>query len=303
MIRLLLLCVVVFIPLTGAHAESSPVQSSAQWQEIKGDHFIICYLPSTAKPADSDYPGDIARFAEDVAHSAERYYIRIAADIGYARSSEFWTWDNRVRIYIYPDHASYVTSGSFPSWSQGAADYTKKQISSYAFSRDFLSLILPHELAHLIFRDFVGFKGEVPRWIDEGVAQWEEDAKRAQLRRFVTTLYNKDALLSIADMMKLQIDVVGKMEGLHIKSIITKNGTRGVLFLTGESLVSTYYAQSVSLVGFLIERYGSDDFAHFCRQLRDGKSLEEALSDVYPRSISNLEDFEEQWRKYLAEKL
>jgi hypothetical protein len=63
--------------------------------------------------------------------------------------------------------------------------------------------------------------------------------------------------------------------------------------------VNTYYAQSMSLVGFLIEQYGSNDFAHFCRQLRDGKTLEEALLSVYPLYIRNIDEFEEQWRKYL----
>jgi hypothetical protein len=272
---------------------------AAEWQELKGDHFIVCYIPATQKPADSAYQGDISRFCEDVAHNAERYYERIAADIGYARSSEFWTWDKRVRIYIYPDHRSYVDSSGHPEWSHGMADYGKKEIASYAFSRNFLDSILPHELAHLIFRDFVGFRGEVPRWLDEGVAQWEEEAKRREIRRVVMMLYDKDSLLSIEDMMKLNVNAVTKTEGLYIRSIVTRKGSRGVLFLTGDHLVSTYYLQSVSLVGFLIERFGSDDFAHFCRQLRDGKSLEEALSSVYPLHIRTVDDFENEWRKYL----
>ena len=275
--------------------------SADQWQEIKGDHFIVLYQPSTPKPATSDFPGDIERFAEEVRDDAETYYRRIASDIGYARSSDFWTWDNRVKLYIYPDHDAYVAQGN-PQWSHGAANYEQRTITSYAFSANFLVSILPHELAHLIFRDFVGFKGEVPVWLDEGVAQWEEELKRPELKKVIKQLYDQDALLSISDMMALKLSAIKQMDGLYIRSIMTKKGTRGVLFLTGENLINTYYAQSVSLVSFLIERYGSEDFAQFCRQLRDGKSLPEALSTVYPLYIHNLDEFEEQWRKYLSEK-
>lgn len=273
-----------------------------QWQEVKGDHFIIRYLASTVRPGTAEYPGEIGRFAGDVAVRAEGYYRRIAGDLGYSRSSEFWTWDKRVKIIIYPDHGAYIASSGHPEWSHGMADYGNKEISSYAFSRDFLDSILPHELAHLIFRDFVGFKGEVPRWLDEGVAQWEEEAKREQAKLIVGELYAKGALFSVVEMMKINLNAVKKTDGLYIRSIITRKGSRNVLFLTGDNIVNTYYVQSVSLVGFLIERYGAGDFAHFCRQLRDGKSLEDALGTVYPLTIRNLEEFEEEWRTYLIEK-
>jgi hypothetical protein len=144
---------------------------AAGWEEVKGTHFIVCYDPSTVNPPGSGYSGDISRFASDILDRAERYYTRIAADLGYARASEFWTWDKRVRILIYAGHAAYVASSGHPAWSHGMADYGKKEIASYAFSPRLPDSILPHELAHLIFRDFVGFKGEVPHWLDEGVVE------------------------------------------------------------------------------------------------------------------------------------
>lgn len=273
-----------------------------EWQETKGSHFIVRYLASTVKPQGSAYPGDISRFCYDTLDCAEKYYERVAGDLGYARAGGFWTWDKRVSIYIYPDHASYAASSGHPQWSHGMADYDKKEISSYAFSPDFLDSILPHELTHLIFRDFVGFKGEVPRWLDEGVAQWEEESKRTQMRGIIKKLYEDDSLLSISDMMKLDVRTVKTTDSLYIRSVVTKKGARGVLFLTGDHLVYTYYVQAVSLVDFLIERFGSDDFADFCRQLRDGAALEEALQKVYPLHFRSIDDFEEEWRKYLKEK-
>jgi hypothetical protein len=113
-------------------------------------------------------------------------------------------------------------------------------------------------------------------------------------------LYNSDSILSLADMMKLNIRNVTGNDRVYIRPSRTKEGDSGILFLSGDNLVNTYYLQSVSLVGFLIERYGSEDFANFCRQLREGKSLDEALRFTYPTHIRDINELETKWREYLA---
>lgn len=261
---------------------------ATEWQQLNSEHFMIFYTTDE-------------RFAREVADKAEKYYQQIANDIGYSRYADFWTWDKRVKIYIYPDHDSFLKATSQPSWSQGMADYKNKKIASYVWSRGFLESLLPHEIAHLIFRDFVGFKGEIPLWLDEGVAQWAELPKRNQFKNYARYLYQNSQLLSIEDMMRLDIRRITEQDRLYIRTTRTKDKEAGVLFLSGDTLVSTYYLQSVSLVGFLIEKYGSDSFADFCRQLRDGKSLVEALRFAYPTYIRSLNDLEERWRQYLEE--
>ena len=42
-----------------------------------------------------------------------------------------------------------------------------------------------------------------------------------------------------------------------------------------------FYPMAGSLVIFLLEAYGRDDFLRFCRQLRDGDSFYQALNGVY----------------------
>jgi hypothetical protein len=272
-------------------AQDSTFQQSwftQTWRELIGEHFVIYYI------ADE-------KFAKEVSEKAEVYYGRIATDLGYPRYSEFWTWDNRVKIYIYPDHDSYVKSTGQPKWTQGMANYRKKEIVSFAWSKGFVESLLPHEMAHLIFRDFVGFKGEIPLWLDEGVAQWEEEARRKQIKAMAKEYYEKDLFLSITDMMKLDITRVSESDRIYIRSSRTKNGEPGVLFLSADNLIHTYYLQAASLIGFLIEQCGSYSFADFCRQLRDGKRLEESLRFSYPTKIRNLEELEKIWREYLEQ--
>jgi len=263
------------------------VSLAQQWQELKGEHFIAYFTQDQ-------------EFTKKVLDSAEVYYQRIASDLGYPRYNDFWLWDKRVKIYIYPDHASYVKATGQPEWSEGAAEYKAKKIAGFSGSRGFLESILPHEVAHLIFRDFVGFVGEIPLWLDEGVAQWEEEAKRKDMKAMVKELYAQDSLLSIEDMMKLDIRSIKDKNSVYIRPTRTRKGVMATLLLSPDKLVTTYYLQSVSLVGFLIERYGSERFAEFCRQLRDGKTLGEAFSFAYPTYIRSLKDLDDGWREYLA---
>lgn len=261
---------------------------AAGWKEHASDHFIVYY-------------GGEDRFAREVLRKAEEYYRHIALELGYPRYSEFWLWDKRVRIYIYPDHPSYLKASGEPEWSHGMADYRRKRILSYSWGQGFVESLLPHEIAHLIFRDFVGFKGEVPVWVDEGVAQWAEKQKRPFMRRLAKEAYEKSSLLSLEDMMKIDIRRLKKKDKLYIRPSQDKEGKPSVLFLSSEAIINAYYLQGFSLVDFLITRYGTDDFTYFCRQLRDGKSVEEAIKYAYAHYMKNLDDLEQRWRQYLRE--
>jgi hypothetical protein len=71
--------------------------------------------------------------------------------------------------------------------------------------------------------------------------------------------------------------------------------------LIADGKAGEFYAQSVSLVGFLIEQHGSERFRIFCGQLRDRKDLEDALRFAYPESLRNIVDLERAWKKYMLE--
>ncbi len=236
-----------------------------EWQEIRSEHFLVNFTDDEA-------------FAKDVSRQSEIYYKRIASELGYQRYSGFWTWDNRVKIYIYPDKESYLKKTGQPQWSEGMASYTDKEISSYAWSEGFLKMLLPHEMAHLIFRDYVGFKGEVPLWLDEGVAQWMEPHKRKSVKIVMGRLADSGNMLSLHQMMTIDI------RNSH-----------------DPGLVQIYYVQAVSLIDFLITKYSASRFTNFCRQLRDGKNIEDSLRFAYPISLRSIDEFEKKWMKYIME--
>jgi hypothetical protein len=280
--------VIFCIILACGFSFSTPTACAEDWLELKSEHFIVYFTRDE-------------KFAKEISNKAEFYYRKIGSDLGYSRYSEFWTWDNRVKIYIYPDEASFLANTGQPEWSKGVADYKKKRIISFAWSEGFLEMLLPHEMAHLIFRDFVGFKGEVPLWLDEGVAQWEEEEKRIRIKTVAAALLKNAMLIPLEDMMRLDIRAIKEKEVVYIHSTPPVDGKGDTLFLSGDNLVHTYYIEAASLVGFMIEKYGSDNFAHFCRQLRDGKSLEEALRFAYPNRMADVKSLEKEWNRYLLE--
>ncbi len=282
---LLIVLLVVLSAASGARAE--PESRVTTWFLYNSDHFII------------NYTGKDDKFAKEVALKAEDYYRDIADDLGYARTSNFWTWDKRVKIFAYPDHAAFLQGTGQPEWSEGMADYTRKEISSYQGSPSFLDSILPHEMGHLIFRDFVGFKGEVPLWLDEGVAQRCEFAKRGQIKALAKEYRKKNIFLMLDDLMRTDIRMVTSKTRVYIKSVRVKDDQLGILFVSGQSLVNTFYLQAASIVFFLIDKYGSDNFANFCRELRDGKNVEDALRFTYPTQVRTIRDLEDRWREYL----
>lgn len=277
--NILLLGVLAWIAL-------STLSYASDWRDAKGDHFIIYYESGHEQ------------FAQEVLSYAEGYYDEIARDLGYQRYSEFWLWDKRVKIYIHKDHKAYLAASKMPEWSHGMADYENKQIMSYLRGDGFLDSILPHEIAHLLFRDFVGFTGEIPLWLDEGVAQWEEKKRRPYYKQVMRQAFADRKILSIPDMMSLNIRRIKTDDELYIRYTSHK-GDPVILLVTGDHLINLYYLESVSLVGFLIEKYGTKKFTVFCRELRDGKTVAEALKQAYPYSMKDLNDLDMKWREYV----
>jgi hypothetical protein len=259
------------------------------WSETKSDHFIVYHSPENEE------------FAKNVSQRAEDYYKSIADDLGYVRYSNFWKWDKRVKIYIYDDHISYIEATGEQSWSHGIADYFRKKIISYAWGEGFLDSLLPHELAHLIFRDFVGFKSDIPLWLDEGVAQWEEKLFKKQRLVFLRQQSRQNIFLPMKTMFELDIRKVPAEKIIMIEGMATADGNIPQLQMDGKTLVQIYYLQAFSLVGFLMENYGADNFVTFSRQLRDGKPIEDALRFAYPQSIRSIDELEKQWKRYILE--
>lgn len=232
----------------------SPAADSPSWQKISSPHFIVLHT------------GDES-LARTVADRAESYYATIAADLGYTRYRNFWLWDNRVKILIYPTAAAFSEACNAPAWAAGRASAQRHEIASFRQSGEgFLSSLLPHELSHLILADFIG-EARVPLWLTEGFAGWEQGGRTAPTAG--SALPHR----------------------FPLKELTTLDIRRE----SDRSRVALFYAQSASVVGFMIKTYGGEAFGAFCRALRDGKDLGEALAAAYPHDIPSTDVLEQKW--------
>jgi len=230
------------------------------WQVAKSTHFNIFYKNASENALN------------ELIQKAEEGYDSIAEELGFNRFN-FWTWDNRAKIYLFDNQEDYQKATQSFDWAAGQVSVGNKLIQSYVGAPGFLQNVFPHELAHIIFMEKVGFNNPaVPLWLQEGVATYQE--KDIHLRR-------EDLADKIKQDNYLDLSALSRFE---IKGS------------TDES-VRLFYAEAYSLVNYLITEFGKEAFVMFCRNLRDSRNLESALAKTY--SFGSLKDFEESWKRHI----
>lgn len=213
-------------------------------------------------------------FISTLIEKAEDYYDEIAERLGFRRYN-FWLWDNRAKIYIYDDAAAYQSSTGRPHWSFGSAIAKQKIIHTFPNEIGFFDRTLPHEMGHIIFREFVGFDNPcIPLWLDEGVASYQENINLSGVKDVVKEALEKGTFL---DMPKLT-DFKPKSS-------------------TDPETVKIFYAQAISIVDYLIKEFAEDAFVYFCKNLRDKKDFLKALDAAY--HFKNIQELDRAWQEYL----
>lgn len=236
----------------------------AKWQTVKNTHFVIYYHNAQDK------------FIRQLIKEAEDYYIDISEALG-LRRYDFWLWEKRAKIYIYDSAEAYFLATGQPSWSAGMVLPQDKVIRAYSAEKDFFKTVLPHEMGHIIFREFVGFNNRaVPVWLDEGVAVYQQQVKSQGLYALCRKAMEEKTFMP---MDKLQ--------------------TLNPFSLKDKEQVQLFYAESFTIVDFLLTRFGKDNFVLFCQRLRDKQDLRSAIAYAYP--FRNLQDLGRGWEKYLRD--
>lgn len=246
-------------------AASLTFAKSDGWHKFDSRYFIIYY-----KNAPLD-------FVESVSDTASELYNEIPRNLGFIRYDS-WTYDNRAAIYIYDDQQEYQTHAKNMEWSGGSANIAQKEIHTFPSAAGFFDSTLPHELAHIIFREFIG-NAQVPLWLDEGVAMYQEKAKRWGANKVV--------------MKAIKAGTFIPLSGLTANRLSSEKS---------EEIINIFYAESASIVYYMIVELGEARFENFCRKLKDGVAFEEALDKNYGR-FRNMQDLNDRWVDYLKSQM
>jgi len=229
------------------------------WQEERSTHFIIYFDPVISP-----------KYVRKVVSAAEDYYTEITDKLGLTRF-DFWLWEDRTKIFLYSTQEEYQQNLGQPDWTGAAVDIRAKKIYTYYLEEKFFNRFLPHELGHIIFREFVGMDRPIPLWLNEGVACSQEEEGYLDYLATAKGFIESKMYFKISELKKVNQDNL--------------------------TMPAVFYAQSASIVIFLQNNFKAKKFTEFCKELRDENPVQGALARVY--KIKDDEDLERQWLDYM----
>jgi hypothetical protein len=182
-----------------------------------------------------------------------------------------------VQIYIYdsPDSMQAATLFS-PEWGGGRA-FPRHSKVIIGISPDDLSWgigAVKHELSHVLIGYYTfSCVNSTPIWVDEGLAMYSEGELDPYSQDLLQSAIDQDSLLSTREL--------------------------GEIFSGDPDLARLAYAQSYSLVSFLLEDFGSDAMLDLLTKFKQGVSEDKALQAVYGFDRDGLDAA---WRAWVGAK-
>jgi hypothetical protein len=182
------------------------------------------------------------------------------------------TTEDPVNIYVYPSYEDLREAILYESSWVGGSAYPRQNIvilGTSGFDKDWDKDTIIHELTHVVVGHFTfSCLGSVPLWLNEGLAVYSEGPLDQQFQRPLDQAVRDNTLLSVRS-------ISGSFSEVSNRANLS-------------------YAQSYSLVNYLIGAYGQDKMTALLTAFRDGSTTDEALIQTYGFDVDGLEDH---WRQ------
>jgi hypothetical protein len=243
-------------------AQASERSERGGWAVKKSDHFEVYYRHAP------EY------FVKSVIKEAEGIYRQTTYSLGFTRYKG-WIASERVSIYVYDDPEDYARVTGLP-WSGASVSVAQRKIMTFPAANGFFDSTLPHELGHIIFHDFVGFGADIPLWLEEGIAVYQERAGRLGADQTVKAALQNDTFISLNELGSMRLSPSADPD-----------------------LVKLVYAESASVVAFMIHHLENYRFVRLCRELKSGRRFNSALNKAYMR-FKTVSDLEKAWKDALV---
>jgi len=179
-----------------------------------------------------------------------------------------------VEIYIYGSSQDLRGSMIFPQEWTGVVAFTRYGRIAIGISVGNLEWgrgAITHELTHMVVHQMtLNPYGGLPLWLDEGLAMRSEGPLGREFKVFLDRAIDTNSLFSV-------------------RSLSSPFSTD-----TEKSYLS--YAQSYSIVEYLISTYGKDKMFELLDTFSNGSTYDDALDEVYGFDMDGLDS---RWREYL----
>ncbi len=211
------------------------------------------------------------RLAESLAKISGTLYQSVVTDVGIPPRPG-------IRVYLAESHEDFMErqpqGDRAPEWAAGLAYPDRNLMILKAPRAALFGTIDPfqtfrHELAHLTLHQAMA-GGIIPRWLDEGLAMYE-----AREWTFRTT-----AVISALTLKKKFIPLA------------TLNHAFPVDFNEAEAA----YAESFSMISWLMNRFGRKAFQTFILGLKERKTLSQSSAAAFGMTFYELEN---RWHRWL----
>lgn len=215
------------------------------------------------------YAGDDS-FAGELMSAARQGLTRLSEETGAYL-------EKPVRIYIYASSGDLQGAMIFPQEWTGGAAYIQLGTIVLGIAPNAIEWgkrALVHELAHLVTNQMVfNPYNYIPTWLNEGLSMYAEGQLQDSYQSYLRQAVADDALISVRTL-------ASSFSAFAAQSYLS-------------------YAQSYSLVNFLINSYGQDKMFALLGTFKQGSTGDGALMDVYGFDMDGLDD---RWQASITDK-
>ncbi len=207
-------------------------------------------------------------FAREIMLSAQQALARLAEDTG----AEL---EKPVKLYIYASAQDLRGAMIYPQEWTGGVAFTRYGIIAIGIASDNLDWgkrAIAHELTHLVIHQMtLNPYNDLPTWLDEGLAMHTEGILGLEYTTYLNRAIAENSLISVRS----------------LSSPFSAYAEQSYLS----------YAQSYSLVDFLISKYGQTRMLELLLTFRQGSSYDGALEKVYGFDMDGLNTL---WQDYVT---
>ena len=207
-------------------------------------------------------------FAREIMLSAQQVLVRLIEDTG----AEL---EKPVKLYVYTNAQDLRGAMIYPQEWTGGVAFTRYGIIAIGIAPDNLpwgKRAVAHELTHLVIHQMtLNPYNDLPTWLDEGLAMHTEGVLGLEYTAYLNKAIAEKNLISVRS----------------LSSPFSAYAEQSYLS----------YAQSYSLVDFLISKYGQTQMLELLLTFRQGSSYDGALEKVYGFDMDGLDTL---WQDYIT---